>query len=286
MKFGVMYNTAVQGVDPVRLATVAQHAESLGFESFYAPEHISLYVGASIYGGTTIPSDAVIADPLECLTFVAASTRRILLGTAVLVLPYHQPVQLAKRLATIDVLSHGRMQLTGVGVGSLPGEATAAGVDFRTRGRRADEAIDVMRLLWAGGAGGVDYEGEFFTLEKTTSFPKPFAGTTLPIHIGGASNPAARRAGLRGDGFFSGGKVAPAERRAQAQLMRDTAIGAGRDPGQVELSRWGSLDLDHDGVESLAQLGVARLVIGLPGGGLDELLRSLDDFASRHELSA
>jgi probable F420-dependent oxidoreductase len=271
VKFGVMYNTAVQGVDPMRLTTVAQHAESLGFKSFYAPEHISLYVGASIYGGTTIPSDAVIADPLECLTFVAASTRRILLGTAVLVLPYHQPVQLAKRLATI--------------VGSLPGEATAAGVDFRTRGRRADEAIDVMRLLWAGGAGGVDFEGEFFTLEKTTSFPKPFAGTTLPIHIGGASNPAARRAGLRGDGFFSGGKVAPAERLAQAQLMRDTAIGAGRDPGHVELSRWGSLDLDHAGVASLAQQGVSRLVIGLPGGSLDGLLRSLDDFASRHELS-
>ncbi len=104
------------------------------------------------------------------------------------------------------------MQLTGVGVGSLPGESTAAGVDFRTRGRRADEAIDVMRLLWAGGAGG--------------------------------------------------------------------------DPTQVELSRWGSLDLDHDGVESVAQQGVSRLVIGLPGGGLDELLRSLDGFASRHELSA
>jgi len=79
------------------------------------------------------------------LSFVAAATRQILLGTGVLLLPYHQPVVLAKRLATIDVLSKGRMRLLTVGVGALPGEAEAAGVDFASRGRRADEAIDVLR---------------------------------------------------------------------------------------------------------------------------------------------
>ena len=84
-----------------------------------------------------------------------------------LVLPYHHPVVLAKRLATLDVLSKGRMRLLTVGVGTLPGEARAVGVGFGTRGRRADEAIDVLGLLWAGDEDGVSFEGEFFA--STTS---------------------------------------------------------------------------------------------------------------------
>ena len=117
-----------------------------------APEHIALYPGATV-GPVTIPASMPIADPLECLSFVAAATEHILLGTAVLLVPYHHPVILAKRLAM--PVSKGRMRLLTVGVGALPGEATAAGVDFATRGRRADEAIDVLRLLWSGDENGV-----------------------------------------------------------------------------------------------------------------------------------
>src|SRR4051812_11583553 len=123
------------------------------------PEHMALHVGARV-AHFEIPPATPIADPLECLAFVAASMSRILLGTAVLLLPYHQPVVLAKRLATLDVLSGGRMRLLTVGVGALPGEA-AAGVDSRTRGRRADEAIDVLRALWAGDAEGTTFTGRF-----------------------------------------------------------------------------------------------------------------------------
>src|SRR5271169_3325062 len=144
MKFGISYNTGYYGVDPDGMIAVARHAEDCGFESFYAPEHIALYPGARA-GAVEFPPALPIADPLETLSFVAAATDRILLGTAVLLLPYHHPVVLAKRLATIDVLSKGRMRLLTVGVGALPGEAAAAGVDFATRGRRADEAIDVLR---------------------------------------------------------------------------------------------------------------------------------------------
>ena len=136
MKFGVSYNTGFLGSDPDRLIAVARHAEDCGFESFYVPEHIVLYPGAML-GRTPIPPALPFADPLEVLGFVAAATRRILLGTGVLLLPYHHPVVLAKRLATIDVLSKGRMRLLTVGLGTLPGEAAAAGVDFATRGRRA-----------------------------------------------------------------------------------------------------------------------------------------------------
>ncbi len=97
-------------------------------------EHVVLYPGVTL-GPASIPSSFPIADPLECLSFVAAATSTILLGTAVLLVPYHHPVVLAKRVATVDVLSKGRMRLLTVGVGALPGEAAAVGVDYTTRGR-------------------------------------------------------------------------------------------------------------------------------------------------------
>src|SRR5919108_6473957 len=159
MMFGLSYNTGVYGTDPDQMIAVARHAERCGFESFYLPEHIALYPGAAV-GPVAFPPDVPVADPLQCLAFVAAATGRILLGTGVLLLPYHHPVALAKRLATLDVLSKGRMRRLTVGVGALPGEAMAAGVDFASRGRRADEAIDVLRLLWAGDENGVSFDGE------------------------------------------------------------------------------------------------------------------------------
>jgi alkanesulfonate monooxygenase SsuD/methylene tetrahydromethanopterin reductase-like flavin-dependent oxidoreductase (luciferase family) len=101
VKFGIMYNTGYHGADPGSMAAVARHAEACGFESSYVPEHIALYPGAK-GGGIEFPPSLAVADPLECLSFVAAATERILLGTAVLLLPYHHPVVLAKRLAGSD----------------------------------------------------------------------------------------------------------------------------------------------------------------------------------------
>src|SRR5215472_17255713 len=221
------------------MTAVARHAEDRGFESFYVPEHIALYPGAKV-GPVEFPPALPIVDPLETLSFVAAATGRILLGTAVLLPAYHHPVLLAKRLATIDVLSKGRMRLLTVGVGALPGEAQVGGVDFATRGRRADEAIDVLRLLWAGDENGVSFDGEFFSFTRLCSFPKPLG--RLPIHVGGSSPAAARRAGLRGDGYFPGGGLTEAERAAQFDLTLQTARAAGRDPAALEYTRWGTID--------------------------------------------
>src|SRR6185437_11873058 len=106
------------GVDPDQIVSYARHAEECGFEAIYLPEHIALYPGAT-FGAAPLPPSLPYADPLDCLSFVAAATRRILLGTGVLLLPYHHPVVLAKRLATLDVLSKGRMRLLTVGVGAL-----------------------------------------------------------------------------------------------------------------------------------------------------------------------
>src|SRR5580693_4649187 len=259
MKFGLIYNTGYYGTDPDQLTAAARHAEACGFESFYLTEHIALYPGATV-GSFTIPASMPIADPLECLSFVAAATERILLGTAVLLVPYHQPVILAKRLATLDVLSKGRMRLLTVGVGALPGEAAAAGVEFATRGRRADEAIDVLRLLWDGDENGVSFDGTFYSFTRLCSFPKPLG--RLPIHVGGSSPAAARRAGLRGDGYFPGGGLTEAERAAQVDLMLQTARAAGRDPAELEYTRWGAIDMTADDVAAHAASGTTRLVAG------------------------
>jgi len=281
MKFGLFYNTAVAGTGPANLRAVARHADDLGFESFYVPEHVTLYPGARV-GDAEFAPDLPIADPLECLAFVAAATTNILLGTGVLLLPFHHPVVLAKRLATIDVLSGGRMRLLTIGVSSLPGEAAAVGVDYATRGRRADEAIDVLRALWAGDAAGTSFGGEFYSFENVTSYPKPLR--MLPIHVGGSSAAAARRAGRRGDGFFPGGRLAPAERLAQIELMRTTAVAEGRDPEVLEYTRWGSIDMEPNDAEAYAVQGADRIVVGVTSADPDEQLRQLDAFATLHGL--
>ncbi|MGK3206328.1 TIGR03619 family F420-dependent LLM class oxidoreductase [Amycolatopsis sp. MEPSY49] len=274
MKFGISYSTPHLGVDPAALLRVAKDAEELGFESLYLPEHIALQPGTTI-GTMALDPTLPYGDPLECLSFVAAGTRRILLGTGVLLLPYHHPVVLAKRLATLDLLSGGRLRLLTVGVGALPGEAAAAGVDFATRGRRADEAIDVLRLLWEGDETGVSHDGEFFRFDDVCSFPKPTG--RLPIHVGGSSPAAARRAGRRGDGYFPGGRLTPDERRRQLDLARASAADAGRDPDALQYTRWGSLGMSEVDVEHLANEGVTRLVVSPT---------TADPVAQREELAA
>jgi probable F420-dependent oxidoreductase len=283
MRFAISYSPPYHGVDPDTIVGYAQHAEECGFEGFYLPEHIVLYPGATI-GQVAVPPSLAYLDPLDCLSFIAAATSRIMLGTGVLLLPYHHPVTLAKRLATIDVLSRGRMRLLTIGLGALPGEAQAVGVDFASRGRRADEAIDVLRLLWAGDEEGVSFGGEFFTFEKLCSFPKPYLSTSMPIHIGGSSRAAARRAGRRGDGYFPGGIVHPQERASQLELARRTAVEAGRDPDSIEYTRMGSIEMTAERVDRLAAEGVTRIVVGSSATDRHEQREQLAAFAERFGL--
>lgn len=188
---------------------------------------------------------------------------------------------LAKQLATIDVLSKGRMRLLTVGLGNLPREAEAVGVDYAARGRRADEAIDVLRLLWAGREEGVSFHGEFFAFDNLVQYPTPYRSTTLPIHIGGASNAAARRTGLRGDGYFAGGALMPQQRARQWDLARATAEEAGRDPGALEYTRWSSTDLTEERLAAFADAGVTRIVVNVGSTDPSEQLDELSAFAER-----
>lgn len=281
--FALSYGTPFFGCDPDNLLTVARQAEKCGFEALYVPEHVALHHGARL-GDWEIPPDLEYLDPLDMLAFVAAGTERLLLGTAVLLLPYHHPVTLAKRLATVDVLSRGRMRRLTVGVGALPGEAAAVGVDFASRGRRADEAIEVMRRLWAPDPDGATFHGEFFDLDKVTSYPKPLAGAALPIHVGGSSRAAARRAGRLGDGWHPGGALNDGERQVLWDLVRSTAEEAGRDPEAIAYTRLGDLDMSAERVERLVASGATRIVVSAPFGEPDEQCAELEKFAERFGL--
>ncbi|MCW2755642.1 MAG: luciferase, partial [Marmoricola sp.] len=183
--------------DPEWMLGLAQHVESCGFGSLVVVEHaVMMAEYASQYpydpsGRVELAADCPVPDPLELLTFVAAATTTLGLATGVLVLPNHHPVVLAKRIATLDALSGGRFRLC-VGMGWMREEVEACGTEFDSRGRRANEQIEVMRALWSGEPTA--YDGEFFSFAHAVCRPAP--GTRpIPIHIGGHTRAAARRAG-------------------------------------------------------------------------------------------
>ncbi len=189
---------------PVWMTEFARHLEACGFESIIMAEHTVLVTEyTSVYpydpsGRVEVapPECPVPPDPLEMLAFLAGQTTTLGLATGVLVLPNHHPVMLAKRAATVDMLSGGRLRLCVGGVGWLREEIEACGAGFTSRGgRRADEQIEVLRELWADNPGGVSHHGEFYDFDHAMSYPKPVAAEGIPIHIGGHSRLAARRAG-------------------------------------------------------------------------------------------
>jgi probable F420-dependent oxidoreductase len=268
MKFAVIAPVAA-GVtaDPAWMAAFARHVEACGFESIVAVEHtvlMSQYTSVYPYdtsGRVELPADCPLPDPLELLAFLAGQTERLGLATGVLVLPNHHPVVLAKRVASVDALSGGRLRLC-VGMGWLKEEIEACGTEFSSRGRRADEQLEVMRLLWDDRPDGASFHGEFFGFDHAMCYPKPVA--RVPIHVGGHSRAAARRAGRLGDGFqplgVSGGELAEL-----IAVMRDEATRFGRDPEALELSL-GHLvtKIDRERTDKLAAIGADRVVLAMP----------------------
>src|SRR5689334_20693406 len=207
MKFGLMFANAGPLGGPDMTVAVAQLCEELGFESLWTVEHVVVPSGyeseypyspdGRMPGGESVP----IPDPLVWLAFVAGVTTRIRLATGILILPQRNPLVLAKELATLDLLSRGRMEL-GVGVGWLREEFDALGVPFERRGARTDEYVDVLRRVWREPE--TSYDGEFTRFAPVKSFPKPARPNGVPVHIGGHTDASARRAGRLGDGYFPG----------------------------------------------------------------------------------
>src|SRR4051794_4172381 len=207
MKFGLMFANAGPFAEPENAIGVAQLVEELGFESLWTVEHVVVPAGyASSYpyspdGRMPGGEDVALPDPLIWLAYVGAATTRLRLATGILILPQRNPVILAKELATLDRLTGGRVEL-GVGVGWLEEEFNALGIPFAGRGKRTDEYIDVLRRLWREPETA--YDGTFPPFAAVKSSPNPATAPAPPIHIGGHTAAAARRAGRIGDGFFPG----------------------------------------------------------------------------------
>lgn len=291
MKYAVVAPVAA-GVtaDPVWMSAFARHVEGCGFESIVVVEHTVLMAEySSVYpydtsGRVELAADCPVPDPLDLLAFLAGQTSRLGLATGVLVLPNHHPVVLAKRAATVDALSGGRLRLA-VGTGWLKEEIEACGAAFASRGRRADEQIAVLRALWADHPSGAEFHGEFFDFAHAMSYPKP--ARPIPVHIGGHSRAAARRAGRLGDGLQPLG-VAGAELAELLAIMRAEADESGRDPSALELSL-GHLvtKIDADRAGRLADLGADRLVLAMPPlGDIAEACDVLSACAQRLGLTA
>lgn len=279
--------------DPEWISAFAQHAEACGFESIVAVEHtvtVSGYTSRYPYdtsGRMGLDDDCAIPDPLDLMAFLAARTSRIGLATGVLVLPNHHPVVLAKRVATVDALSGGRLRLC-VGMGWMREEIEACGTDFATRGRRADEQIDVLRKLWSDtSARGVDHHGEFFGFSRALSYPKPARPQGVPLHIGGHSQAAARRAGRLGDGLQPLGVKGDAL-RALVTTMRTEAERNGRDPDALELTLGHTVArITPERAAALAEYGADRIVLHCtPTTDLAAVCDELSACAQRLGLSA
>ncbi len=262
LKLGVMPVLAGSGgADPRVTADFVRLLEELGCESVWAVEHI---VVPETYG-SSYPYDASgkmslrpgddVPDPLHWLTFAAAHTSSLLLGTAMLILPEHNPVILAKRLTTVDALSGGRL-IAGVGVGWLREEYDAVGVPFAARGRRADEYLAALKALWTQSPAS--FEGDFVRFDNVHCEPRPVRPGGIPIIVGGHGPAAVRRAARFGSGLYPLG----VDLDGMAGLLERLAIECaevGRDPAEIELTARAPARADT--LQRLAGMGVSRVVM-------------------------
>lgn len=192
MRFGIHLPQTGRASGPGAIRDAARLAEELGFADVWVSDHV-VVPAAQDY-----PPTKYIYDPLLTLTWAAAATSRVGLGTSVIVAPQHHPVWLAKALASLDALSEGRVT-PGIGVGWSEGEFRALGWSFHDRGARADEIVDVLRTCWETDPSS--YDGEHYRFEDLRVLPKP--AHRMPIWIGGSAERAHRRAIERGDGFHA-----------------------------------------------------------------------------------
>ena len=207
------------------IVTVAQQAEALGFDSVWVSDHI-------VVPRSAIPRfGEVFFEPFTTLAYVAGKTQRIRLGTSVIILPYRHPLFMGKALATLDVLSGGRL-IVGAAVGWLAEEFEALGIPFTERGARSDEALKVMRVLWTEAEP--KFEGRFFRFGQIKAEPKPLQKPHPPIWIGGNS-PAAFRRAAEFAGAWHPSHRPVEEIAAGARQFKALAKARGRDPNSLEI---------------------------------------------------
>jgi probable F420-dependent oxidoreductase len=212
MKLGIHLPHIGRKAGPDAIRRSAVQAEALGFADVWVSEHVILPKDASY------PPSALFYEPILTLTWAAAATKRVRLGSSVMVLPMHHPVPMAKQISTLQCLSEGRV-IFGIGVGWLEAEFAAMGVPFRERGRRTDESIALMKALWNDDP--VSFKTKYITAEIADMRMRPKPSTPIPIWVGGSSEKALMRAVKLCDGWHGSrltpDKAAPIVKRLRAE---------------------------------------------------------------------
>jgi probable F420-dependent oxidoreductase len=265
--------------DPIVATRVARQAEEAGFDSLWAGEHVVLPDPRT--SDSPMDPDDPILDPIVALTYVAASTEHILLGTGVIILPQRQPLVLAKELASLDVLSGGRL-LFGIGAGYFAPEFAAIGVPLADRGARTDDYLAAMRAIWAGR--DASHHGLFAAFSSVTAYPLPVQRPGPRIVVGGHSPAAYRRAVEQAHGWYGWGqdpdgaaRAIAALRHAEQDYERPAAL------GRLEVSitppGWPAW-VDKATAERYAATGIDRLILQIGPMSVEEIERRLHQAAN------
>jgi probable F420-dependent oxidoreductase len=262
--------------DPSTAAAVARAAEAAGFESLWTGEHIVL--PEPQVPPAPVPAETPFIDSAVALAFVAAHTNRVRLGTGIIILPQRNPVVLAKELASVDVLSNGRL-IFGIGIGYLKPEFAAIGAPFDHKGPRSEEFLAAMIALWS--MEKPEYKGRFVSFKGINAMPRPAQKPHPEIVFGGHTKEAYRRAARLAQGWF--GFALDHDGAAKCiDGLKDACNAASRRFDDLEVSITPRGRLDIDGAKRFAELGVNRLILlhrGRDQNGILDFIRQTE-----HEL--
>ena len=265
--------------DSVDVAVLAQKAESLGFESFWLPEHTIVPVHTtSRYGGTadgSIPlSMSDSGDPLIGLARASAVTQHIKLGTAISLVPEHNPILQAKQIATLDRLSNGRF-IFGIGAGWLLEETEIMGGDFEHRWGQTREAILAMKELWTQDEA--EFHGKYYNFPPVRCNLKPIQKPHPPVFLGGNAPNVFKRIAAWGDGWMPV-RVTPEQVKMGRATLDELAEAAGRDPKTIRLMVC-NVPADRDSIRALEIAGADRVTVSLPRDSGEGMLEKLEQLA-------
>jgi probable F420-dependent oxidoreductase len=285
--FDIWLPTASPAATPELLRVVAREAEARGIHTIWVPEHvIELPAYESRYpyapdGKMPLPPESGLLEPFNALAFLAGVTSTVRLGTAMCLLPQRNPVYAAKEIATVDWLSDGRLDL-GIGVGWLREEFEVLDVPWPRRGARADEYLEILRGLWSGVP--TSFQGEFFTLPTCTMNPAPVQRPHPPIHVGGESDAALRRAARIGQGWHTVSR--PPEDLGVPLGRLDELLaemGRSREGFTVTVCPYFE-SLDADKVERYAEAGadaVAAMLFAFEPDAVEQAFDAMEPLAQR-----
>jgi probable F420-dependent oxidoreductase len=290
MKFGVALPNFGKYAKKDTILEIAKAAEELGFDSIWVSDHIVIPKSHRGFGD-------VFYEPLTTLAYIAACTTRIHLGTSIIILPYRNPVVLAKIISTLDVLSGGRV-ITGVGVGWIKDEFDALGVPYTERGPLTDECIEVLKVLWTEEEPS--FKGRHYRFSGIKFLPRPVQKPHPPIWVGGNSRMAIERAVNAGNGWHSVG-LTPEEIKEGVEYINELLSGKGKEASDFVISLRKNLQIKSisekktdrreilrgtpdeisEGIEKYKESGVSHLVFQVLSGTLEGIVETMELFSRK-----